>query len=206
MPIYPKTLKFRLLLDPFLGFASNLLHEFVVSKTLVPEADRCNIAHVLVKNLPPLLLALNDFIEVGVDHGTQVRLGFVNRLWGQACHLNAEIHHFNMLLVEQRNFLLYEDFDRYQIRDEDQNNNSVQRHDKLSHKNLGKTIVANFYLLLQAVDNDRGLVLRSTALRWQQERVVGKLTELLSITLVVEISDQRLASSNVTVVGRKLSK
>jgi hypothetical protein len=98
--ICPDTIKFRLLLDSFLGFASNLLHEFVVSKTLVPEANRGNIAHILTKELPSLPLALNDFLEMGVDHGTQVGFGFVNRLWGQACHLHAEIHHFDMLLVE----------------------------------------------------------------------------------------------------------
>lgn len=202
----PAALKFLLLLDSLLGFAAYLLHEFVVSKTFVAEADRGNIVNVLVKDLPSLLLALNHFLEVSVDHGTQVRLCFVNRLWGQACHLHAEIHHFNVLLVEKLNLLLYKNLDRNKIRNEDQDDQGIQGHDKLSREDLGKSILPNLDLALLAVDYDRGLLLRRATLSWQQETVKGKLAELFAVTLIVKFVDQRLASGNVTVVGRALSK
>ena len=56
------------------------------------------------------------------------------------------------------------------------------------------------------MDYDRGLVPSRAALLWQQEPVEGKLTELLAVTLIVEIIDQRLTCANVTVIGRTLRK
>lgn len=174
----------------------------VVFKFLVAEIDLHNVnvrTTTTTTTTTPTRQVTDYTAEVCLDHGSELGLSLVDAFRRHSIHHYREVHHLDVVFIEQIHFIFDKRTNRNDVNDESEYDHSVENDNDPSQIDTRDVELTNLYRFFFASDDDSSIVGVLKALGRVKTGVIIKITLPLPDAFRVEVIQNLLVVGQIAV-------